>query len=193
MKVAVVSLFIMLYALSVGGEKRLEKKCTEPKASDGDFYMEGCLRITCKNGVWRPSLEETVCCYQRQAYTPHTIITATTAQDGCTTSSIECRLDSGNAKMIVQVENSCPIASQDQFEGLQDMLKEQMSEIDELDCSCQTESTSSTTSTTTSTTTASTTTLTTEENLLVTLENDGIVFMEMDSFQKTLRPILHHR
>ena len=49
-----------------------------------------------------------MCCYEREAFTPNTTITATTTQDGCTTSSIECRLDGNKAKMVFQVENNCP-------------------------------------------------------------------------------------
>merc|ERR1711892_1003825 len=88
------------------GAKVSQEKCA--KGNAGDVHTEGCLKQTCKNGVWRPSLEETVCCYEREAFTLHTTITATTTQDGCTTSSIECRLDGNKAKMVFQVENNCP-------------------------------------------------------------------------------------
>merc|ERR1719427_2238603 len=98
MKLAIIFITFMLYLLSdhfseVEGAKVIQEKCTKPKGNVGDAHTEGCLKQTCKNGVWRPSLEETVCCYEREAFTPNTTITATTTQDGCTTSSTECRLD----------------------------------------------------------------------------------------------------
>ena len=72
-----------------------------------ESYTEGCLKQTCKNGVWRPSLEMTVCCFEREAFPPNTTITAITTKDGCTKSSMECIPDGDKAKMVLKLENSC--------------------------------------------------------------------------------------
>ena len=49
-----------------------------------------------------------MCCYEGEAYTPNTSIMATTSQDGCITSSIECGIDGNTAKLVFQVEKNCP-------------------------------------------------------------------------------------
>ena len=48
-----------------------------------------------------------MCCYEGEAFTPNTTITATTTQDGCTTTAIYCRMDGDKAKMEFKVENNC--------------------------------------------------------------------------------------
>ena len=49
-----------------------------------------------------------MCCYEREAFTLQTTIIVTTAQDGCTTTAIKCRMHGNKAKMDFQMENSCP-------------------------------------------------------------------------------------
>ena len=75
-----------------------------------------------------------MCCYEREAFTPHTPITATTTQDGCTTSSIECRLDGNKAKMVFHVENNCPIHLMENqinaLEGKVDVLEDKVDSVE---------------------------------------------------------------
>ena len=53
------------------------------------------------------SLDETVCCYEGDAFTPNTTLLTTTADDGCTTAYIECRKDGHRAEMVFKVQNDC--------------------------------------------------------------------------------------
>jgi len=94
----------------------------ESVCNDRESYTEGCIKQTCKNGIWRPSLEETGCCYEGEAFPPNSIITAVIAEDGCTRTTIECRPDGNKAKMVLNVENNCPaplvVNSLDELEGM---------------------------------------------------------------------------
>ena len=61
--------------------------------------------MTCKAGVWRSSLDASICCYNRQPYHPNTTITAT--EDGCATAVIYCTQEDDVANVVLQVENKC--------------------------------------------------------------------------------------
>ena len=99
------------------------------QGNDGDFHTDGCLKQTCKNSVWRPSFDETVCCYEGEAFTPNTTITATTT--GCIMTSIQCREDGNNAKMVLQVENTCQrLLEGKQMNELEDKLDTIEDELD---------------------------------------------------------------
>ena len=77
------------------------------QGNDGESQTDGCLKLTCKNGVWRPSIDQTVCCYDGEAFTPGGIIIEKTGQDGCTISSIRCVSDIDNkAEMVIDVSSS---------------------------------------------------------------------------------------
>ena len=75
------------------------------QGNDGESYTEGCLKMTCKAGVWRSSLDASICCYNRQPYLPNTTITAT--EDGCATAVIYCTQEDDVATVVLQVENNC--------------------------------------------------------------------------------------
>merc|ERR1719508_158799 len=107
MKLSLLSLFVMVFMLSVGGEAGGLINCENPKGEDGESHTEGCLKQLCTNGVWVSSLDDTVCCYENEAFQPNTLITTTTAQDGCTTTSMVCMLDGNKARMVFNVENNC--------------------------------------------------------------------------------------
>ena len=77
------------------------------KGQDGESYTDGCLKLTCNSDVWRPSIDETVCCYDREPYSLNSIIISTTSRDGCIVSTIECRLEENRASMFFQVDNRC--------------------------------------------------------------------------------------
>eukprot|EP00092_Neocalanus_flemingeri_P010981 GFUD01011824.1.p1 GENE.GFUD01011824.1~~GFUD01011824.1.p1 ORF type:complete len:447 (+),score=101.01 GFUD01011824.1:59-1399(+) len=129
MKFSFPHLFVMVF-VAVQLSKVVEgqgsqKNCQKPKGTEGESWTEGCIRQTCKDGVWMATLEKTVCCYEREAVTPNKNIITTTSQDGCTTTTLDCTLDDGQAKMVFSAENSCPKpATENQIEELTQMLEE---------------------------------------------------------------------
>jgi len=76
-------------------------------AEEGDTIVEGCVRKTCKSGVWRPSLEKLVCCHNNEAFQPQSIISTTSSPDGCFTASIECVLEDNAAKTLLKTKRTC--------------------------------------------------------------------------------------
>merc|ERR1711892_63225 len=81
--------------------------CKHPKGYDGESYIEGCLKNTCKASVWRTSMDGSLCCYDRKPYQKNTTITSTVTEDGCVKTTIECAEDGGKAMMILHTENYC--------------------------------------------------------------------------------------
>ena len=82
------------------------------------------MKQTCKDGVWRPSLEQDVCCYNDEAFPPNTTITATT--DGCTEASIECRSDGNKARMVLNVDSTSCLTVEQQLREVKQLLEEHM-------------------------------------------------------------------
>jgi len=97
--------------------------CSHPQGKEGDSLTEGCLKRTCKGGVWRTSLESSVCCYEGKAYPTDTILSTTMSEDHCVKASIECKEDGGKARMTLGMENFCAdYATQEQVEEIKDLL-----------------------------------------------------------------------
>jgi len=108
--------------------------CSHPKGSDGESYTEGCLKQSCKNGSWRPSLDGSVCCYEREPFKPGSIISSTTSEDGCTTSSIECKIEEKDAKLDLKVENNCRSSIvPNQMEAIEQRIETFAAQLDMVD------------------------------------------------------------
>merc|ERR1719186_767050 len=82
-----------------------EAKKENNQCRDGEMQTLGCIKETCKSGVWRASLDETVCCYEGEGYGPGEQITS--VDDGCMTTKVFCVADELMAKLNVEVENNC--------------------------------------------------------------------------------------
>jgi len=101
MKVLVLVFLVTCILSTVWG-----RDCDSPTAVEGESRVSGCVRITCKGGVWRPSLDHSVCCYDGATYTSdNTVITTTTAADGCTVAQLVCTEE---AKTVVNIVSNCP-------------------------------------------------------------------------------------
>jgi len=102
--------------------------CKKPEGYDGDSYTEGCLKHTCKSGVWRTSLDQNLCCYQREAFKPGSTITTSPSADGCATTSIVCEFHNNIARAIIKHNNWCAIPS---YKNSDIDLVEKMGHIEE--------------------------------------------------------------
>merc|ERR1719153_1322247 len=72
--------------------------CRHPEGREGESFTEFCLLKKCKGGVWRTSLDPSLCCYEGQAFSPNTTVTTTMSEDNCVKASVNCMVDRGNAK-----------------------------------------------------------------------------------------------
>jgi hypothetical protein len=71
------------------------------------------------NGRWKSSINEDICCYERRAYRPNTIISYLTANDGCTSTAIKCEMEAKVAKIVYKHSTNCTkLAREDQVEEL---------------------------------------------------------------------------
>ena len=68
---------------------------------------EECLIKKCKDGVWRTSLNPTVCCYERKAHPPNTIVSTAMSEDLCVKASLECKENGGEARLELSMKNFC--------------------------------------------------------------------------------------
>ena len=81
--------------------------------------------MTCKAGVWRSSLDTSLCCFNKQPYFPNTTITAT--EDGCATAIVYCKQEDDVATAVLQVENNCEEHStEEQVQELKHLLVKHM-------------------------------------------------------------------
>ena len=89
---------------------------------------EGCLQRICKAGVWRTSLANNLCCYERTAYTINTTISSSMSEDGCARAAIDCVEETpGIAKTIFRMENFCKkYATKEQVEEIKNILVNQI-------------------------------------------------------------------
>ena len=95
------------------------------QGNDGESYTEGCLKMTCKAGVWRSSLDTSLCCYDKLPYLPNTTITA--SEDGCATAVIFCKQEDDVATAVLQVENTCgDHSTEEQVQELKHLLVKHM-------------------------------------------------------------------
>jgi len=81
------------------------QKCTNPEGKDGESYTESCLKHTCISGVWKTSLDRSVCCSSGVAFSTNTTISSTNSEDGCVKVQVNCVEEGGHAKEVVHIEN----------------------------------------------------------------------------------------
>ena len=78
------------------------------QGGNGDKRTEGCLQSVCKDGVWRPSLANNLCCYEGTPYSINNTISSSMSEDGCARASLECVEDTtGRAKIALNIKNNC--------------------------------------------------------------------------------------
>jgi len=97
--------------------------CKNPQGKDGDIFTEECLIKKCKGGIWRTSLDSSVCCYEGKAYHPNTIVSTTMSEDQCGKATVECKEDMGDARLELSVKNFCAIATKEQVAEIKDLLE----------------------------------------------------------------------
>jgi len=104
------------------------QRCTNPQGENGDKVTEGCLQRICKAGVWRTSLANNICCYERTAYTINTTISSSMSEDGCVRAAIDCVEETpGIAKTILSMENFCKnYATKEQVEEIKNIIVNQI-------------------------------------------------------------------
>lgn len=111
----------LLLAMTVFGGSN---KCDHPTGEDGSSHTEGCIRLTCKKGVWRTSLDSSVCCYDGAPYTPgDTVITTV---QGCSQATLVCQDHPHNRPTLaLQVENKCgKYATKEHVKQLKEMVED---------------------------------------------------------------------
>jgi len=114
-----VCLHLFFLSATVAGGR---ENCQNPMGTDGSTHTEGCIRHTCKKGVWRSSLATGLCCYEGFPYQPGD--TVVTTQEGCSQASIICQDQGNTPTLTIQVENMCEYASRGQVDQLIDMVKD---------------------------------------------------------------------
>ena len=78
------------------------------QGEEGELVTVGCLQRTCKDNLWRTTLAENLCCYERRGYTINTTISSIMSKDGCVMAAIDCVEEiPGNARMIHSMKNYC--------------------------------------------------------------------------------------
>merc|ERR1719153_491283 len=109
------------------GGKALEG-CLNPKGWEGESVSEGCIKQTCKKGIWRTALDSTVCCYEGESYAIGSSLPTVLSDDGCGAVDHQCVLDDGQAVLQLHVENRCSgYATQDQARELKSLVEEYLS------------------------------------------------------------------
>jgi len=105
MAVFVVALCIILCFTSDVAAAGRGQKCTNPEGKDGESLSESCLRQTCISGIWKTSLDRSVCCSSGVAFSTNTTISTTRSEDGCVKVQVDCVEEGGHAKQVVNIEN----------------------------------------------------------------------------------------
>jgi len=103
-----------------GAKAEAEKECKNPKGGEAETYKEGCLKHTCKKGVWRVSLDHSECCYEGASYPPGTTIT--THNEGSAEASIQCVLNGDTAQIVLQAFHGARVASKKDLEEVKQLL-----------------------------------------------------------------------
>jgi len=102
-------------------------------------------------------MNKAICCHERIAYKPNKIISTSTAEDGCTVLTIECKEEGNVAKTVVRQTSNCPKpSSEDQVEELRQLMVNHIAKTDNQICSTGETPVSMTTETTTTPTTTTT-------------------------------------
>jgi len=98
--------------------------CIHPQGWEGKIFTEGCLKKECKGGVWRVSLDTTVCCYDGKDYSPNTIVSTTMSKDHCVRATMECKEDRGEGRLELSVKNLCAdYATWEQVADLENLVE----------------------------------------------------------------------
>jgi len=118
----------MLLPGVMGGE------CQQPRGQEGDSLTTGCILLTCKGGVWRPSMDPRLCCYNGEAFQLGSTITTVSTADNCITTSLEC----GEEGVKTRIERGCSgPATAEQVRGVKCLLKEHFADSGNSGCSDQ--------------------------------------------------------
>ena len=94
------------------------------EAGNGGVISEGCIRKTCKNGVWRSSLDSMICCYEGKPYSPGSSVATVLSEDGCGAAHHHCQLQDGQAVLLLTVDNRCSeYATQEQASEIRSLIE----------------------------------------------------------------------
>ena len=77
----------------------------------GSVITRGCTKRICRKGKWKTEINKAICCYDQKAYEPTQIISKSTAEDGCTVITIECKMEWSMANTVVKNSSSCSTCS----------------------------------------------------------------------------------
>jgi len=123
----------LLYLLPVLCFSSYGDICHHPEGVNGEVFIEGCVKHTCKNGVWRPSIDKSTCCFNGAAFEFGKTITV--LEDDDTATYLECTQD-GIVISISRSGDSSP-AKKIQVEEIKDLLTHYIGKTDESGCSNQ--------------------------------------------------------
>merc|ERR1711887_3524 len=105
--------------------------CQHPEGVNGEAYIEGCVKHTCKKGVWRPSIDESTCCFNGEAFEFGSRIS--TVDDDCTTVHLECT--NKGIETVISISPHCSPAKKIQVDQIKDVLKQHITVAGDSDCS----------------------------------------------------------
>jgi len=105
--------------------------CQHPEGVNGEAYIEGCVKHTCKKGVWRPSIDKSTCCFNGEAFEFGSRIS--TVDDDCTTVYLECT--NNGIETVISISPHCSPAKKIQVDQIKDLLKQHITVADDSDCS----------------------------------------------------------
>merc|ERR1719233_843032 len=105
--------------------------CQHPEGANGEAYIEGCVKHTCKKGVWRPSIDRSTCCFNGEAFEFGNTITV--LEDDDTVTSLECTRH-GIEILITRSKHSSP-AKKIHVDEIKDLLTQHLGKTDESGCS----------------------------------------------------------
>ena len=87
---------------------------------NGETYIEGCVKHTCKKGVWRPSIDKSTCCFNGEAFEFGSRIS--TVDDDCITAYLECT--NNGIETVISISPHCSPAQKIQVNEIKDLLKQ---------------------------------------------------------------------
>merc|ERR1712212_1222407 len=105
--------------------------CQHPKGVNGEAYIEGCVKHTCKTGVWRPRIDKSSCCFNGEAFEFGSRIS--TVDDDCTTVYLECT--NNGIVTVISISPHCSPAKKIQVNQIKDLLKQHIIVAGDSDCS----------------------------------------------------------
>jgi len=105
--------------------------CQHPEGVNGEAYIEGCVKHTCKKGVWRPSIDKSTCCFNGEAFEFGSRIS--TVDDDCTTVYLECT--NNGIETVISISPHCSPAKKIQVDQIKDLLKQHITVAGDSDCS----------------------------------------------------------